>query len=322
MSEGSPSPTGSRRQTRFNGQITVEQARAFCHVADAGSYKAAADRIGVDHHRSLIGIVKRFGNAIGAPPLVTASSRGEVRLTIAGTEVLPLARRFVTSATALERRRASIRFSAYPSIARRIIAVCPELLSTETPLVLTDVSEQSRREGGHALVREVEEHVLDLAIAPSGLGTMLLVEEPLYDWTLRVLLPAGGPCDLAGRATVTPRQLLPYAVAAAPRGHHSRTLFDGLCAREQTHIDVALESASQELLRDLSEVSLNHTAVVPDDAFGTPDEHLGPALTGADGSHWGGAYSLYRRTDGAQDEERAEAIRLTADTIRDRLRDG
>jgi DNA-binding transcriptional LysR family regulator len=296
---------------------TVEQARAFCSCASSGSYRGGAEVLGYQAHVAVIRLVQRFTQALGRGRLLAADPRGYVRLTPAGWEVLPVARRFVDAAEALREGHAGVRFSAYPSIAGQVVAACSDLLERNPPLILHQVSESSRGDGGRGLVRDVQGYALDIAIAPAGLGGIGVEEAPLYRWTLRVLLPEGNP--LVSRTSVTPGELKDFEVAAAPIGHQSRQLLDSLCAREGQRIPIALESASQEVLRELVRASPFHAAVLPDDAFGARNPNLGPALTGVDGQPWGGVYSVYHRAIADPDDRHEVCVADIAETICARL---
>jgi hypothetical protein len=147
------------------------------------------------------------------------------------------------------------------------------------------------------------------------------VEEPLYRWTLRVLLPDSADASLRGRSTLRPEHLRGFAVAAAPPGHNSRALLDALCSEEGVQLRVDLASTSQEVLRDLVRASSQHAAILPDDAFGAPDEHLGPALTDARGRRRGGRYALYRRASGARPTRHEREVLTIAERIVSAMRD-
>lgn len=73
------------------------------------------------------------------------------------------------------------------------------------------------------------------------------------------------------------------------------------------------------MLRELCRVSPHHAAVLPDDAFGAPDETVGPALTTRNGERSGGAYSLYRRDFAGEPNAHEALIADTAEHIRVRM---
>jgi DNA-binding transcriptional LysR family regulator len=311
------SDASGRRPTR-QSQPTIEQARAFCAVAQAGSYRRAAERLGAgEPYIWLIRLVQRFEAALRRPALLDTSVRGVVSLTASGREVLPAAERFVAAAEALIEASTAIRFSAYPSIAGRVVARNADLLDGPMPLLLCDVSEGSRQDAGTGLVHDVETGTLDLAIAPGGMATGSVTEIPLYRWRLRVLLPSGA--EPHAGATIAPRQLANFSLAASPRRHSSREHLEHAFASDGVPLTIAIESSSQEMLRDLAQSSTRHAAILPDDAFGPPDRSLGPALVTEDHREWGGSYALYVRHTGSTADDRAEAIAHVVETVRQSL---
>jgi DNA-binding transcriptional LysR family regulator len=310
------------RPTRSSGP-TVEQARAFCAVAEATSYKRAAEELHLAEHISLIRLVNRFGKALERGPLVSADPRGEVALTPAGREVLPAARRFVESAEALRESPADIRFSAYPAIAGRVAQMCADLLDAPIPIVLCDVREASRFDGGAQLVADVVQGELDMVIAPAGLGREGLEEHALYDWRLRVVLPAVAN-PLSGRKRVTPTDLAAFRIAAAPSGHTSRELLGTAFAVRGLTLKVSLESPNQDLLLAVARDGEHYVAVLPDDAFDSDALRSAPCLTARGAPQLGGSYALYLRppqpVDGSSLENaRDVAIAHAALTIRHAL---
>jgi len=305
--------------------ITIEQARAFCEVARSSTYAAAADRLAPDRaargqsHVRVIRLIGRFAAALGHRPreLVHTDNRGGVTLTALGLEVLPLARRLVDAADALQVEQRAVRFSTYPSIAGQVVAACPELLDAEVPLLLTDVSEVARRDGGAQLVRDVADGILDIAVAPASLGVAGVEERLLYRWSLCCLPPGRRGSLEEEAATIRPADMQRFAIAAAPSGHRSREALERAFADDDVRLVVAVESSSQELLRDLAAHSSRHVAVVPDDAFGSRLPDAGqpggtPRIVSRSTPWWGGDYALYWR---AADHPASDHAAAMANTI-------
>ena len=297
---------------------TIEQARAFCVVADLGSYSAASRRLGTTRiavHR----LVARFATAIDRGPLITATTAGTATVTEAGQDVLAAARRFVHAADGLAGVDRVVRLSTYPAVAEQIVHAHPDLLGAAAGVELVDVTDASRAGAGSGLIADLMSGRLDLAIAPAGLGhPQSLHEVPLYEWTLRAV-------GLGDRASdeVRPRELATWSIAAAPAGHRSRKVLENAFAADRVPIAVSLETSSQELLRTVGHASPEHVAVLPDDAFGPPDRKLGPAVRSAEHDRYGGGYALYVRasdekTDG--DGDRSRRIAAIADVITETLR--
>lgn len=296
------------------GAATVDQARAFCAVANTGSYGEAAQLLGTNRI-AVNRLVGRFTRALGRGPLVTASTSGRAKLTAQGYEVLAAAQRLIAAADELANTRTVVRLSAYPSITTQIIAACPDLLDARMLVELFDVAEQARRSSGSGLVADVVNGALDLAVAPAGLSGREIVEHELYRWTLRAMLPAArrGVID-----TIRPAELIGFEIAAAPPGHRSRKLLESAFEADGLRLEVGLESSSQELLGEVAARSNRHAVVVPDDAFGACNDSLGPAIISGDSRAYGGAYSLYmRRVDVAKTQtQRSERISAVADRVR------
>ena len=314
-------PEAPKRPTRSPGP-TVEQANAFWAVAETGSYRGAAERLGFADHVPVLRLVNRFAKALGRGPLIHSSSRGKVMLTPAGSDVLPAARRFVESARALTEGRAEVRFSSYPAIAGRVAANCWHLLDAEIPLVLKGVSEASREDGGATLVKDVAEGRLDLVIAPSGLGAGELTERPLYAWTLRVVVQEDSP--LARRDSVRPADISPFQIAAAPLGHTSRGLLAKAFALDGLELKVALESPNPGLLRAVARGSGRYVAVMPDDSLEEADVQKGPRLAARGKGSFEGRYSIYMRAlpdlEGlSPDADLDAAIANAADVLKEKF---
>jgi DNA-binding transcriptional LysR family regulator len=301
-----------KRPTRSPGP-TVEQAHAFWMVAEEGSYKGAAERLGFADHVAVLRLVNRFTKALDRGPLVHSSTRGEVVLTALGREIVPAAKRYFEAAQALTSVRPEVRFSSYPAIAGRVAAFWGGLLDARIPLVLTGVSEASREDSGATLVKGVAEGRLDLVIAPAGMGEGLM-ETPLYSWKLRVVVPDGSP--LAGKKRVRPADIAALQIAAAPRGHTSRGLLSKAFALDGLDLHVALESPNPGLLRAVVKGSSRYVAVMPDDSLEGKDLRNGPELTARDDSCFEGNYSLYMRPlpdlDGVSPEDNPDAATLHA----------
>jgi len=309
-------------------QPTIEQAKAFCAVAETHSYAEAARRLG--HSRvGLIRLVERFADSVGRSGLFGPSRRGRVELTAAGSELLDPAWQFVAAAEALIGSPRQIRFSAYPIIVQQVMAKAPELLEADVPLLLDDVSEERRGDGGEGLVRAVVNGRLDLVAAPSGLLSdeerelRKLEEFHLYDWKLRVILPRG--YSSRSKKRISPGELVEFAdleISAAPHGHRSRRLLEFAFDSAGVPLRVDLESSSQHTLRSIAN-SRRHASILPDDAFGTPDENLGPCLTDGSGRPVGDSYSLYLRTPetkaSTEADQRELAILKAAQVIQEEL---
>jgi DNA-binding transcriptional LysR family regulator len=290
------------RPTRTSGP-TVEQARAFCAVARRDTYRGAAKDLGFSDHIAVIKLVDRFGKALGRDKLVSASARGQVTLTSAGEAVLPAAKRFTAAAEALGQNAREVRLACYPAMVARIMRHKPNLLP-KSDLVLADVREESRRDGGRGLVQAVVDGEVDIAVAPSDIELGDLTERRLYRWNLRLHLPRAH--RLATRRILKPGELSQLHIAAAPWGHRSREKLEGVFALADLQLHVALESASQEVLYAVADASSDYVAVLPDDFEGPTREDLGPLLSLDGNSAVGGEYSMYARPAAADEMSASE----------------
>jgi DNA-binding transcriptional LysR family regulator len=323
-----PSDQGevSRRPTRRPAP-TLDQARAFVAVAASGTYREAARKLGFgDDHVPVIRLVARFTDVVALGKLVSASRRGEVALTSPGLRVLPAAQRMVQAAEALSHIHDEIRFSSYPAIAGRLVAAAPDLLEADEQLVFHDVSEHNRADGGIGLVERTTIGELDIVVAPTGLSERVadvgIREEEVYSWRLEVVLPGGSLNELHRRAVVRPRRLARYRIVCAPVGHKSRELLERVFAEDGVLLDVATESANQEVLFHIAVNSTTLAAVLPSDSFaqrthGKEPDRLGPELA-APGYHPRGHYSVYSLwpRDPQQPTEREQAVdRLVARVV-------
>lgn len=315
-------PGEGRRPTR-SPHPTFEQVRAFCAVANASSYKEAAEHLELEEHVTVIRLVSRFTKTLGQGQLIVQEPKGRIRLTATGSRVLPAAKGFLESARELAELRPEIRFSAYPTIAGKMAQRCPELLEQEVPLVLKNISEANRQDGGWKLVHDVASGRLDMAIAPAQLQeehltSEQLTERPLYSWRLRVIFPGEhadrATAKLRDKKRVTPADIANYRIAVAPSGHKSRELLREAFDMAGIPLKIALESPNQELLRAVASGGAKHVAVIPDDAFEAQDVTAAPELR-VKGSErrFGGKYALYMRTEDAPGEDLSTHDAVIAD---------
>lgn len=314
--------SGSERRPTRQPRPTVEQARAFVAVADTASYREAAERLELTEHVTLIRLVSRFTKTLGLGRLIETEAKDRVSLTATGERVLPAARAFIESARELTELHPEIRFSAYPTIAGQLARRCSELLEQKVPLVLKNVSEANRQDGGWRLVHDVASRRLDMAIAPAHLQEERLDERLLYSWRLRVIFPEAQ--KLSRRRSVTPEDIAGFRIAVAPQGHKSRDLLSRAFEMADVGLRVALESPNQELLRSVAQGGTQYAAVIPDDAFGFEETKDAPVLcVRGKQESFGGKYALYMRKSvkGESSSELDKAIADAADKLVDAFRE-
>lgn len=273
--------------------LTVDQVRAFEAVVRLGSWTEAAEALGIADRVGVMRLLRRLARAIDQPALVHTNN-GKVVLTEAGKDVEPQLRAVYTAVHDLAQIPLYAKFSAYPSIASRLLIRAPKLLTPDSGVRVVDVADVSRTGGGRRLLEALRRFDLDVVVAPSGRAGADLHEKPLYDWEL-CLVMSQTHAALLRRATLTPRDLQDFGLLAAPQGHRSRELLDA-AMRDTARPAIALESTDPVALANIATAGERLVAVVPSDSLPPRPNGKWPQLTGAAG-RCGGSYSLYRRRE-------------------------
>jgi DNA-binding transcriptional LysR family regulator len=138
----------------------------------------------------------------------------------------------------------------------------------ERQLLLQDVSDQHRRDGGSALMEQVRTWKIDLAIVAGEPETQRgLRSERLYLSSIRVL--GGTDQGFAGRSTVELSELISSSglpIFASPMGHTSRDRIEATARSAGLQLDVGFSSDSVDALLDRAEAGRG-VALVPSDAL-------------------------------------------------------
>lgn len=291
-------------QQSLSVPLTVDQVRAFEAVVRLRSWTDAASELGITDHVGVMRLLRRLARAVGRPALVHSTKEGVV-LTDAGQDVEAQLRAVYMAVRDLAQTPLYVKFSAYPSIASRLLTAAPELLEAKSDVRVVDVADASRTGGGRRLLEALRRFDLDVVVAPSGRAETDLHEHALYDWQL-CLVMSSQHTDLLDRATLKPKDLSNFRLLAAPQGHRSRELLDAAMGGDASS-SVALESTDPMALANIAVASDQLVAVVPNDSVPGRPSGVWPQLTGAAGA-CGGSYSLYRRNDLTSRQTAREAL--------------
>ena len=293
--------------------LTVEQAYALIAVESEKSYAGAGRALSRDPS-AVRHLIARMTTVIRQGPLVTATETGHVELTTVGKRILPYAKRITYSVDALMNPPSAPTLAAFPAVA---VQFARAYEGQQMPIVFADASSEARRDGGDALLVALREARVDIVAAQSGEASDDLVEYPLYDWHLRVLMPP--ETSEHDRETITLPELSEFQLCVSGPRHLSRRLLEATATQARLALDTRLEIGDQDLMRALVGTihPLTHkrvVAVMPDDAFGLPHQPLGPVLVTSDAAGGsaggsgkkaiGGSYSLYHLAG----DDRQEAL--------------
>lgn len=222
--------------------ITLRQLRAFVAVADTGSFARAAERLHVSPS-GLSMLVRELEHQLDLS--VFFRSTRQVRLTDAGAEFLPLARKALEdleSAVAASRSLAQIRRGRV-SIAASVVAA-----ATLLPWALQSFAQ--RYPGIQCVVRDgYEEAIRDQVRRGEvdlGVGTLLeddvgLDEQMLFQDHLVAVLPDGHP--LLDRGVVGWKELASYPLVALSPQSPSRQLANSAFAAAGVSVAPAYEAS-------------------------------------------------------------------------------
>jgi DNA-binding transcriptional LysR family regulator len=170
---------------------------------------------------------------------------------------------FVRAIRALSSRSRSLSLGCFPSHALLVGHAAKWLKShgSETDIRVVASDDVLRLDGGKNLVTHVQEKLLDVAIAPTGVKTGSLARTPLYSWNLIVVVPEGH--ELYGQASVHVHDLkADHRLMASPPSHRTRNLLEdaGL------NVPIWFSSASVDALCGLAEAGQG-AAIVAGDSY-------------------------------------------------------
>jgi DNA-binding transcriptional LysR family regulator len=201
-------------KARAYKDTTVQQLRSFSETARLGSFRAAADSLGLANPtvwQQVRALERDFGVRLLEP-----HGRG-CRLTEAGLVLAELSGPLVLGVTTLKRR---FREALQQLAPRLIVAVTPRILAEDLPDCVTEF--QRRYPAVRLTLRELTDTVILAAIKAGEADVGLLHDqgpefkqlnpwleiEPVYEVDIALITPTGHP--LARRRTVQPGDLRDY----------------------------------------------------------------------------------------------------------------
>lgn len=226
-------------------QPTLAGLRAFVAVAEKHHFGSAATTLGVSQS-TLSQALAALETGLGTQ-LVERSTRW-VRVTAAGTQLLPLAQAAVEAAEAFAAAAAgtsdplqgSVRLGLIPTVAPYMLPTVLAGLALRLPgLTLRVVEDQTDR-----LLAALREGALDAAVIalPAGLGG--IAEVAIYEEDFLLAVPPGHP--LAGKSRVPTAALAQLPLLLLDDGH---------CLRDQA-LDVCRKAGVRPELADTRAASL------------------------------------------------------------------
>jgi LysR family hydrogen peroxide-inducible transcriptional activator len=240
---------------------TLRQLQYFEAVARQLNFRAAAAELEISQP-ALTAQVSALEQALTV--ILLERSRAGTRLTPEGRELLPHARAVINAlqtlcehATVLSAgHQTTYRLGVPPTLGPYLLPhVMPALHQSQAGLKL-----YVRELPYLALLQELRQGGLDLAILPLPLAAPDLLVQPLFTEPLRLVVPADHP--LAGRAAVRPGQLRGEKVLTLEAQHHIHGLVRDLCERVGAVIQRDYEGTSLDTLRQMVVMGLG-TAFLP-----------------------------------------------------------
>ena len=231
-------------------RATLRQIQAFVAVADAGSYRRAAEQLGTSQP-TLTNQVANLEASIGLR--LFDRSRAGTLLTPNGRELLPNARHVIEEHQGLLDRAASL--ARGPAATYRL-GVTPTLGPYLLPLILPSLHQRhaalklSVREGAP---RQLEEDLVagrhDLILSALPIDSERLSVAPLFQEPVFLAMSSEHP--LADRSVVAKDELAGEAVLTLEEQHHFHTQIQSLCDRLGAHVRRDYEGTSLDTLRHM-----------------------------------------------------------------------
>ena len=198
--------------------LSFKQLRAFCAVAELGSFSAAAQRLSTTQS-ALSMMIKQLEQSLQVT-LIDRSTR-RATLSIVGADFLPHATRVLealnaigaTSGATQDRRSQRVNLASTLTYSANFL---PQLLAQyarQFPGVTVQLLD-----GPNELAQDrVIDGVADFAVAPQRTTPAQLVQEPLFDDRLDIVCPQDHPLTRLGRPTWADALEYPF-VATRPNG--------------------------------------------------------------------------------------------------------
>jgi DNA-binding transcriptional LysR family regulator len=259
--------------------MDLRQLEYFVAVVDTASFTRAAERM----HISQSGVsaqVRQLERELGQPLLDRSGKR--VRLTDAGTIVLPYARAALASVAGIRQAVDDLAGLVQGHVSVGMITACGFValfdqlddFHREHPGIDITLSEDT----SDHLVDAVRGGELDLALVgvagptPGGLESLEIVDEALV-----AAVPHDDP--LAARSTISLRRLQDRALVCLPRGTGVRAAFDAACASAAVHPRVALEASAPDVVAGLAVRGLGVAILTESMAAAHPADLRAVAIT-------------------------------------------
>lgn len=229
-------------------QLSFRQVRYFQAIAEAGSFRRAAERLGVTQPTLTVQIAG-LESLLGVT--LFERQRSGVIMTPAARELLPLARRIAEEVKGFaDQARGVSGDTTYR------LGVTPTLGPYLLPRVLPKLHQQFEtlrlyvREGIPAqLSADLKSAVHDVVLTSLPLSGDELEIEPLFRETLKLALPLEHP--LAGKETISREDLAGEAVLTIDEQHLYHRQVRGLCESLGATVNRDYEGTSLDTLRQM-----------------------------------------------------------------------
>ncbi|WP_346839755.1 hydrogen peroxide-inducible genes activator [Microbulbifer sp. SAOS-129_SWC] len=231
-------------------QPTLKQLEYFVAIAASGSYRRAAEELGVSQP-ALTTQVAALERSLGLS--LFERSRAGTLLTPAGRELLEQARQILLAMRELREHadmiarghQTTYRLGVPPTVGPYLLPnVLPELHKRHHQLKL-----YVREAPPRLLQRDLVDGAFDLAILPLPLASEELALEPLFTEPLKFVVPADH--RLADRTKVTPSQLRGEKVLTLEDQHHFHHQVQEICRDLGAQLQRDYEGTSLDTLRQM-----------------------------------------------------------------------
>ena len=237
---------------------SLRQIHYFIAVAEFGSYRRAADELGVSQP-ALTNQIAALETTLGV--VLLERSRSGTLLSPEGRELLPEARQLLLAARSF---KDSAELLAVGHQTTYTLGVPPTLGPYLLPNVLGELHDRYhdmklyvREEAPRNLHQALLDGRYDLAIMPMPVYAPELVVEPLFTEPLKFVVSSDH--RLAGKSSVTPSQLRGEKVLTLEEQHHFHHQVHELCNKLGASVSRDYEGTSLDTLRQMVVMGLGVT---------------------------------------------------------------
>ena len=304
--------------------MNLEQLRGFAEIARTAHFTRAAERLHLAQP-SLSRQISSLERELGVELFHRA--RGNVALTAAGEQLLPIARRMLADADAARDemaelaglRRGRIRLGATPTLCTSLVAEVLVEFRERYPGIDVEMLER----GSRSLIAALMEGALDLALivtsVSSGAARAVLEREPILSERLVAVSSAEGPDPFEGAVrdpdgAVGIAELARVPQVAFPENYDLRVATDAAFRAEALTPAIAVEGVEMDAALRFAERGIGVAVVPAMVAVDAPGLRATP-LAGAELTR---TVSIARRSDMAPTHAGAAMqalIRETADRL-------